>query len=553
MPSTLPKREFGEYSKRDVQRMLAELARRNRESLGLWEPIPTQAAFHSCSSYIRLLLGGNRSGKTVCAAVETARAVLGVDPWKKYPASGTMVVVAKDAHTLGTSIHKRLFRSGAFQIVRDLDTGLWRAAHPWDPQDESRRDEWRMSEPLIPDRYIKEMAWVARNKEQPERAKIVTPRGEWDMLFFVGGSEPKPGFPADVVWIDEECSNPRWPLEMRARLMDTRGCLYWSATPEHSTQTLMDWYSEAMRDEKEFDRNAQYRVRFSAFHINTATNPFKDKGAIEDFYAGTSQADIDVKVKGIFSLSKQIVFSDWDPNVCVISPFEIPSHWTRYLAIDPGWRPSTVLWMAVPQPAPKNPKTPEEMFDALHAGKVFIYRELVLNEGGCAELARRIHEAQGDEQIERFVLDYQFARQHEHGVGETRLEQYERAFEEEGLESVRQGPRFTPGSNKPEVRREAIHRWIRQGRLRVFKGAAPSLEDDMRRHHYIRDRRGTITDKVSNHGTIDCLGYLAEYDPPWRPAPAGKESKTMSIFERLKRKQRKAAGGISFGPGGAKP
>lgn len=552
MPTQRQVREFGEFSKRDVQRMLAELARRNRESLSLWEPIPAQAAFHASKSYIRLLCGGNRSGKSATGAVECARCVLGLDPYNKYPHSGTFVIIAKDEATLGTTIYNRLFKEGLFSIVRDKETGLWRAARPWDESDTERRDEWKFSDPLIPDRYIKDIAWKAKNKEQPELIKIETGRGKWDILCFVSGSSPRPGYPASAAWIDEEVENPKWPLEIRARLMDTRGRLYWTATPEHSTQTLLDWYAMAMKEEAIVKTDPSHKRRFAAFHINTATNPFKDKEAIEDFQAGTSQADIDIKIKGIFSLSKQIVFSDWDPNLGIINQFKIPDHWSRYLAIDPGWRPTTVLWMAVPPPLPKVPKTPEDFFDAAHADKVYIYRELVLNEGGCEEMARRIKEAQGDEQIERFLMDYQFARQHEHGIGETRLDQYERAFEEHQLESIRQGPRFTPGSNKPEVRREAIHRWIRHDKLRIFKGACPALEDDMRRHHYIRDRRGAITDKVSNHGTIDCLGYLAEYDPPWRPAPQRKETKNMSILERLRRKQQKNSGGLSFGPGGVK-
>lgn len=490
---------------------------------------------------------------TATSAVEMARCVLGLDPYNKYEAEGAAIVVAKDADVLGTAIYSRLFKEGLFYIIRDESTGLWRAAHPWDPEDQARRADWKLSDPLIPERYIEDIAWMARNKEQPELIKFRTPRGRWSLRCFVSGSDPKPGAWASLVWLDEEAANPRWPLEMRARLMDTGGRLMWSATPEHSTQTLMDWYQLAMKEDSIAKTEPNHKRRFSAFHINTATNPFKDKEAIEDFYAGTSQADIDVKVKGIFSLSKQIVFSDWDPNVGLVNGFDIPAHWTRYIGIDPGWRPSTVLWMAVPPPAPKVPKTPEDFFDAAHQGKVYIYRELVINEGGCEELARRIKEANRGEQIERFILDFQFARQHEHGPGETRLDQYERAFEEHGLESIRQGPRFTPGSNKPEVRREAIHRWIRHNKLQIFKGAAPALEDDLRRHHYIRDRRGMITDRVSNHGTIDVLGYLAEYDPPWRPPPERKETKNISILDKLRRKQQVAKSGLSFGPGGAKP
>ena len=504
-----------------------------------------------------------QSGKTSTCAVESARCALGLDPYRKYRPDGTLVVVAQDADTLGNSVYKRLFREGTFSIIRDEHTRLWRTARPWQEYDAAYKEKWRLSDPLIPERYIKDMAWIARNKEQPAMAKIETKQSRYDILFFTSGSRPKVGLSASTVWIDEECENPRWPIEMRARLVDTSGCLYWSATPEHSTTLLADWYAKAMEsaDAEEKARASWLKggkavampgARFSAFTINTSKNPHKDKNAIADLADGLSKEDYEVKIQGKFSLSSQVVFSDFDPNFSLIPPFKIPDHWTRYLSIDPGWNPTTVLWMAVPPPAPKTAMA-GDAFDVFHAGKVFLYRELIINNAGAEEMAKRIKEIQGGEQIERFLLDFQFARQHEHGVGETRLDQYERAFEEVGLESLKQGPRFTPGSNRPEVRREAIHRLIKNARLQLFKGSCPTLEDDFRRHHFIRDRKGNITDKASNSGAIDCLGYLAEYDPPWKPPAQRKESTKLTIMQRLAKKKSRANKGISLGPGGVKP
>ena len=62
---------------KDVQ---AELAERRLESLRLYVPMPKQQDFHACMVSERLVIGGNRSGKSACSFVEDARAATGQDP-----------------------------------------------------------------------------------------------------------------------------------------------------------------------------------------------------------------------------------------------------------------------------------------------------------------------------------------------------------------------------------------------------------------------------------------------------------------------------------------
>ncbi|MCE1246002.1 MAG: hypothetical protein LWY06_05110 [Firmicutes bacterium] len=49
-----------------------------------------------------------------------------------------------------------------------------------------------------------------------------------------------------------------------------------------------------------------------------------------------------------FARSGQLVYPLFRRDVHVVEPFAIPSHWTRYMSVDPGLRnPTAVLWAAV--------------------------------------------------------------------------------------------------------------------------------------------------------------------------------------------------------------
>ena len=121
-------------------RTLAEMARRAAESLKLYEPLPSQAGFHSSMAAERIMIGSNRGGKSLPGAIEVARAVTGTDPYGKYPLrDGRFYCIGRDGRHLGAVMWRKLGRAGAFQIIRDKDTGLWRAFRPWTDEDISRR------------------------------------------------------------------------------------------------------------------------------------------------------------------------------------------------------------------------------------------------------------------------------------------------------------------------------------------------------------------------------------------------------------------------------
>ena len=84
--SPLPSvKRLGAFQQSELKEMQAELASRRIEALKLYRPTPQQEEIHKCKASEILVLGGNRSGKSLCTFVEDARAVCGKDPYGKYP------------------------------------------------------------------------------------------------------------------------------------------------------------------------------------------------------------------------------------------------------------------------------------------------------------------------------------------------------------------------------------------------------------------------------------------------------------------------------------
>ena len=68
-PPIIPKAEVAGISSHAINQLKdaqAELAQRRIEALRLYEPMPLQEEFHTCVASERLVIGGNRSGKSAC-------------------------------------------------------------------------------------------------------------------------------------------------------------------------------------------------------------------------------------------------------------------------------------------------------------------------------------------------------------------------------------------------------------------------------------------------------------------------------------------------------
>ena len=498
------------------RKILAEVARRETESLRLYQPMSVQQAFHESQANERIFYGGNQVGKTLAAAVEVARAICGCDPYGKYPKTdGICYAVGKDGRHIGRVLYKKLFKPGAYEIIKDVDTGKWRPALPG--VDDAREDEKLAAPPLVPRRMYsrKAIAWAIARDDIPTK---ITLKNGWEIHFFSSLGEPSQGVGVDLVWFDEEIEHPQWYPEMSARLIARRrvnvktgrtrsGKFVWSATPQAGTQRLYELTVRA--DDCKLDDNPPIVV----FHSTLFDNSYLSDATKKEFVAKMegNEDETGIRIYGKFAILGRKVYPEFTPfGVHGVPSFPIPDDWTRYIAVDPGRQVCAVLFAAVPPPS------------HMHGNKVFIYDELYLRRCSAIIFAERLRvKLTGIPPLRAAIIDHAAGRQTEIGSGRTVEQQYSDALKsvavsfevnqsgfiwasddvQAGLEAVRGGLHIVEGMST---------KWI------VFNDKVPWMIWEAARYTYkkIPGKQGQIDTpsdepfKVNNH-LMDCWRYLA--------------------------------------------
>lgn len=94
---------------------------------------------------------------------------------------------------------------------------------------------------------------------------------------------------------------------------------------------------------------------------------------------------------GLWVAAEGMYFTEWDPDIHVVRPFEIPAHWTRWISVDYGFAdPFCALWFA---------RSPEQ------GRPIYVYRELYAPKLRDEQQAALILERMGQERVQRVVLD----------------------------------------------------------------------------------------------------------------------------------------------------
>jgi Terminase-like family. len=485
----------------ELRLAIAELKRRQIEGLNLYEPLPIQAAFHESKARQRVIRGSNRSGKTIAAAVEIARALTGTDPHGKYPLKdGRCFATGLDLMFVGQVFYRKLFRPGAFKMIRDPGTTLWRAYRPWDPADKARRKEAKPAPPLIPPRLIESIAWENKAKSVPKVVKLTT---GWEILFFSSEGKPPQGMDLDLVWFSEEIDDEDWYPEMAARLLDRQGRFVWDATPQVGNDKLLELSERADRDRGR--PNAAVEEFVSLLDENPHIED-EEKRLLADLL-DDDQAR--VRIHGEFAAHGLRVFPEFSLAVHGRDLQPGPD-WTRYMAVDPGRQVCAVLFGAVPPPG-------QHPFDLL------LYRELYLRNCSAAQFGEAVAKATQGEDFEAFLIDHHMGRQTEMGSGETVEYQYARELKKRGVRSRRTLSGFLPGTDDVLGGIELVRNALRvdpetgSSRLVISKGCVPNFVEEAKRYRYKKSGR-IVTDVPETRGNVHLMAtvrYLVGSRPRW--------------------------------------
>jgi hypothetical protein len=524
-----PEDEQAREKKDHARAALAELVVRKREALKLYHPLAECEEFHQSKALIRLILGGNRSGKTTASVSEVARAVTGQDPWGKWPhKDGNFIVVGKDGSHIGKVMYPRLFRSRRnFLTIRDRATGLWRAWKADDMDDQLRKDEARPAGPIIPSRFVIETSWYSKKDSIPRIVKLVN---GWEMYFYSSESDPPGGYPADGAWFDEEIlRGQEWTEEVMARLVDRQGRFIWSATPQNATEELFNLHSQA-QEEAGWDNPG---VKEWTLHIDGNVHlPTEAKEKFKDRMRKRGEEAYQVRVEGKFAIEGYRVYPEYGDQHRV-KRFKIPDEWTLWVITDPGRQVCGVLFLAIPDP----------QADKEHRGHVYACEELYIRNADARQFGRGMKTKLAGRMPRGYIIDEQEGRKHDTGSGRSIQTQYSQALRRRRLSSIDTGFSFVPGAPDPKANREAVRDWLTPDdsgfvKLRVFDDLA-NIDREMKNYHFKRVG-GYLTDdpvKKNDH-LCDCLGYGAAANLRWRKPPALRKREDLAVIRSFLKKRR---------------
>jgi hypothetical protein len=497
---------------------------------------------HACTASEILVLGGNRSGKSLSTFVEDARAVTGQDPHNKYPKKdGNLIVIGRDWKHIGLVVYPMLFRAGAFKIIRDKDTGEWRAYDP--VGDKDRKSEAKPAPPLIPPRMVKKISWVLKSARYIQSCELTT---GWNIYFFSSEGEPPQGFQANRVHLDEDVNSEAWLPEMQARLADRRGVLAWSAMPWSKNDSLLGLSERAEDAIKRGEENPAIRK----FVLRFLDNPHIEAAEKEKMIARWSALGNDVlrmRAEGEFVSDSILCYPTFTMEVHGYDRGDLPQNvvppsWCRFASIDPGHAVTSVIFGAIP---------PDESM-------LLIYDQLYIRQCNAIIFGEHMEKKCQGQHFHAFVIDMHGGRLRDIGSGRLPVEQYAEQLRLRGVKSQVTGHSFLAGCDDIQARMEATQAYMHiqpsgLPRLRVLRGAVPDLERELRRYkkktQYVAGTH-IITDTPNTRGEVhacQCLEYLCAYRPRYHEPPVMAPPEPWYVeWARKRRKKRDGDGSFVY-------
>lgn len=543
--------DLTQYQKESIKELQAELRDRKVEALKLYRPNPIQEQVHACKASEILVIGGNRSGKSLCTFVEDARAVTGQDPYNKYPKKdGNLIIIGKDWKHVGLVCYPLLFRPGAFKIIKDEDTGEWRAFDP--VKDKERSADAKPAPPLIPPRFIKSNSWVLKSAQYIQQCNLTT---GWTIYFFSSEGDPQQGYQANRIHVDEDINRTDHIPEAQARLADRKGVFTWSAMPHSTNDALLNLKERA--DEAELLHGQDSPIR--QFKLRFLDNPYIDQEEKQknlDRWAAAGEDVVRMRAEGDFVTDSILVYPTFDMSIHGMSREElpendIPSDWCRYAVVDPGHTVTGVLFAAVP---------PTDDF-------VLLYDELYLKQCNAKIFGEHFARKTLGRHFHAFIVDAHGGRLRDIGSGRLPVEQYTEQLINYGVKSQITGSSFLAGCDdimaRTEATRVAMHiRPEGTPQLRVLRAACPNFEHEMKRYRKKTNNvagMSIVTDQPNTRGAVhlcQCLEYLCAYRPKYhKPPPKNPESEPWWVKWQKDRKKRMSESGgtyVYLGPQGGR-
>ena len=160
--------------------------------------------------------------------------------------------------------------------------------------------------------------------------------------------------------------------------------------PSNTPFWATDEHGETIRWPKGHTKEGQPLFKRRFIPASLFNNPYlSDDGLYEANLLSLPEHERRRLLDGDWSVSEGSAFSEFNPNVHVVAPFDIPNSWAKFRACDYGYGSMTaVLWLAV---------TPSE--------QIVVYRELYVRQVTASDLADMILDVEKGDNVRYGVLD----------------------------------------------------------------------------------------------------------------------------------------------------
>jgi len=427
--------------------------RKDTNRMAFYEPYEYQKKFHNTKAQQRLLMAGNRIGKSFCGAMEMAFHLTGQYPdwW--------------DGRRFNRPI--RAWAGGASnETTRDICQKEL-VGQPDDPSAKGTGS--------IPLKYIGETVRKAGVPNAMNSLVIKHVTGGWSRLAFKAyemGKEKWMGESLDVIWLDEEPPSSIYTQSL-TRTADKGGIVYMTFTPENGmTETVAQFVNDL--------RDGQALIQAGWDDAPHMTDTVRDQ-----ILAALPPHERKMREQGIPQLGSGLVFPLPESQM-VCDPIEIPTYWPRICGIDFGWdHPTAAAWVAWDR----------------DSDIIYIYDTYAMSQEAVPIHASAI-KSKGNWIPVIWPMD---GRQADKGSGKSLTEQYR----SEGVNMTRehfsnppqQGQKEGSGGNSVEAGVQEIYTRLMTNRLKIFNNQSKLLEE-LRMYHR---KDGKIVTK--NDDVISAMRY----------------------------------------------
>lgn len=535
----------------------AKIAKQKLDALELFRPTDYQENVVNSTASEILVRGGTRSGKSVIVAAMVAAYLrnkpitfadgskhhVREEAWRDRPT--TVWLIGLQLNHVGQTLYRLLCKPGAFDMVKDKKTGLWRAWQPGRfPEDATIPPSERKPAPaLIPPSEVIHESWS--NKAAHEFSSLQMKDGSM-VYAFASSGEVKKGDPVSLVWIDETIQFSDHYAEFQSRLSDRKGRIFWSSYPYMKTPALINLYRRAVAQQEEFANGQRDKLDVQEFGFVGSKSPFVDADEKRKRAEGWSEAEYRARDLGEFSTDDVAAYPEFDRRVHCVDygdghplndkvtdamrrlNWNVPPDWCVDLILDPGTVRPALLWVAIP---------PESFWDDGEPYHI-VFREMTVPRIHAGEMARRAKSADPVRWYARFIGDAKAGDQTPMGHAHTVFQNYESEFKKAGLRCQLTGDMFLRGETV-WVNRSLKLRTLMQvrnscgrPRLRVVTHLCPTLVRQLETlvkavsKEDVQDKLapGQITDAVV------CLEYYAGFNPKFLAPPANQIPKDPGLL-----------------------